>query len=346
MAKVFKFPFFVAEISANHNGSYLRAKKLIKLAKDSGADAVKLQTFKPETMTINSDNKYFKIKEGLWKGNNLWDLYKKAQTPYEWHKDLFNYAKTIGIKCFSTPFDETAVDFLESLECPIYKIASFEMQDLPLIKKVAMTKKPIIISTGMANLKEIEIAYNFAKKNGARNIALLYCVSNYPSKNSDFNLNNIKILKKKFNCTIGFSDHSQNDLVAFSAVSAGAQIVEKHIALGGQKKGLDIKFSLKGREIKKFSTKINLAKNLIGKDYFSRSKSENRSKKFRRSIFVIKNIKKGEQFTTNNIKSIRPGYGLSPINFDKILKKRSPQNINEGIPLTRKIFKKVKIKFF
>ena len=344
MNKIFKFPFFVAEVSANHNGSFQRAKKLIKLAKESGADAVKLQTFKPETMTINSDKNFFKIKEGLWKGNNLWNLYKKAQTPYEWHKDLFNYAKKIGIRCFSTPFDETAVDFLESLNCPIYKIASFEMQDLPLIKKVSLTKKPIIISTGMANLKEIEIAYNFAIKNGAKNIALLYCVSNYPSKTSDFNLNNIKILKKKINCTIGFSDHSQNDLVAFSAVSAGAQIIEKHIALNGQRSGLDIKFSLKGKEIKKFSTKLKLAKNLLGKNNFSRAKSENRSKKFRRSIFVIKNIKKGERFTKDNIKNIRPGYGLSPINFDKILKKKSSQNINKGMPLTKKALKKAKIK--
>ena len=242
MSKKFIFPFFVAEISANHNGNFSNAKKLIKLAKQSGADAVKLQTFKPDTMTLNSNKKYFKIKEGLWKGNNLWKLYEKAQTPYKWHKSLFSYAKKIGIKCFSTPFDETAVDFLESLRCPIYKIASFEMQDFPLIKKVIKTKKPIIISTGMASLEEIETVYNFVKKNGAKKIALLYCVSNYPSKISDFNLNNIKILKRRFKCTIGLSDHSQDDLVAFSAVSAGAQIIEKHIALEGQKKAWILNF--------------------------------------------------------------------------------------------------------
>ena len=342
---IFKLPFFIAEMSANHMGSFSHAKKLIKCAKDNGADAIKLQTFTADTMTIKSNKKYFQIKKGLWKNKNLWNLYNEAHTPLEWHKLLFDYAKKIGILIFSTPFDESAVDFLEDLNCPIYKVASFEMTDIPLIKKISSTKKPIIISTGMATMNEIEYTFKVAKKYGSKDITLLYCVSNYPSKISDFNLNNIKILKKKFNCTIGFSDHSQNDLVAFSAVSAGAQIVEKHIALGGQKKGLEIKFSLKGGEIKKFSTKINLAKNLIGKDYFSRSKSENRSKKFRRSIFVIKSIKKGEQFSINNIKSIRPGYGLSPINFDKILKKRSPQNINEGIPLTRKILKKVKIKF-
>tara|TARA_A100001011_G_scaffold114027_1_gene120666 strand:- start:2185 stop:3225 length:1041 start_codon:yes stop_codon:yes gene_type:complete len=344
MSRIFKFPFFVAEVSANHNGSFSNAKKLIQLAKKSGADAVKLQTFKPETMTINNNKNYFKIKDGLWKGKNLWKLYEKAQTPYNWHKHLFDYSKKIGITCFSTPFDESAVDFLETLNCPIYKIASFEMQDLPLIKKVAKTKKPIIISTGMASLKEIDMAYNFAIKNGARDIALLYCVSNYPSKISDFNLNNIEILKKKFNCVIGLSDHSQNDLVAFSAVSAGAQIIEKHIALGGQKKGLDIKFSLKGKEIKRFSKNIDLAKKLLGKNYFNRARSENKSKKFRRSIFVVKNINKGEKFSRNNIRKIRPGYGLSPIYFDKILKKKSPQNISEGEPLTKKIVKNIKIK--
>ncbi len=345
MSKKFTFPFFVAEISANHNGSYTRAKKLIKLAKESGADAVKLQTFKPETMTLNSNKKYFKIKEGLWKGNNLWKLYEKAQTPYQWHKTLFEYAKKIGIKCFSTPFDETAVEFLETLKCPIYKIASFEMQDLPLIKKVAQTKKPIIISTGMAKLNEIETVYNFAKRNGAKKIALLYCVSNYPSKISDFNLNNIKILKKKFNCPIGLSDHSQDDQVAFSAVSAGANIIEKHIALGEQKKGLDIEFSLKGKDIKRFSSKIKLAKKLLGENYFYRAKSEDKSKKFRRSIFAVENISKGEKFTKNNIKKIRPGNGLSPIYYNKILNKNSPMKIYKGEPLTKKKLKGIKIKF-
>lgn len=345
MSKKFTFPFFVAEISANHSGSYSRAKKLIKLAKESGADAVKLQTFKPETMTLNSNKRYFKIREGLWKGNNLWKLYEKAQTPYQWHKALFQYAKKIGIKCFSTPFDETAVEFLETLKCPIYKIASFEMQDLPLIKKVAQTKKPIIISTGMAKLNEIEAVYNYAIRNGAKKIALLYCVSNYPSKISDFNLNNIKILKKKFDCPIGLSDHSQDDQVAFSAVSAGAQIIEKHIALGKQKKGLDIEFSLKGKDIKRFSSKIELAKKLLGKDYFYRAKSEDKSKKFRRSIFAVENISKGEKFSKNNIKKIRPGNGLSPIYYNKILNKNSPTKIYKGEPLTKKKLKGIKIKF-
>ena len=191
-----KKPWFVAEISANHCGNINLAKKLIKCAKKNGADAVKLQTYTADTMTIQSNKKYFKIKNGLWKGYSLWDLYNKAKTPLEWHKDLFSYGKKIGIVVFSSPFDESAVDFLEKLKCPFYKVASFEMTDIPLIKKIALTKKPIIISTGTASLDEIELTYNTAKKFGSKDITLLYCVSNYPSKINDFNLNNIKILKK------------------------------------------------------------------------------------------------------------------------------------------------------
>ena len=192
--------FFIAEISANHCGNFILAKKLIKCAHVNGADAVKLQTYTADTMTVKSNKKYFKIKEGLWKGYKLWDLYKKAQTPLNWHKELFRYGKSLGIKVFSTPFDDTAVDFLEKLKCPIYKISSFEMTDLNLVKKVSQTKKPIIISTGMANLREIETTVKTSRKYGAKDITLLYCVSNYPSSINDFNLNNIKILKDKFKC--------------------------------------------------------------------------------------------------------------------------------------------------
>ena len=206
----------------------------------------------------------------------MWDLYNKAHTPISWHKDLFKYARSLGIKIFSTPFDESAVDFLEKLNCPFYKVASFEMTDLPLIKKIAKTKKPIIISTGMASLEEIKTTFNVAKKNGATDISLLYCVSNYPSKIEDFNLNNIKILKDKFKCKVGFSDHSNDNRVAMAAVSSGAEIVEKHIALDNQKKGLDIKFSLKGKQIKEFRNDIDLAYSLLGKNYFHRSLEYNR----------------------------------------------------------------------
>jgi sialic acid synthase SpsE len=229
-------PFFIAEISANHNGSLKIAKKLIQAAKKYGADAVKLQSYTPSTITIKSNRSEFLIQKGLWKGKTLWDLYEKAQTPFEWHKELFDYAKKLRITCFSTPFDESAVDLLESLNCPFYKVASFEMNHIPLIKRIAQTKKPIIISTGMANLIEIDLAYKTAKKNGAKEIILLYCVSNYPSKISDFNFNNINILKQRYNCKVGFSDHSTENRVVAAAIAAGAEVIEKHIALKGQKK--------------------------------------------------------------------------------------------------------------
>ena len=333
--------FFIAEISSNHCGDFNLAKKLIKCAYENGADAVKLQTYTADTMTLRSNKKYFKINEGLWKGYTLWDLYNKAHTPLKWHRELFRYGKSLGIKVFSTPFDDTAVDFLEKLNCPIYKIASFEMTDLNLIKKISKTKKPIIISTGMANLEEIELSYNVAKKNGAEDITLLYCVSNYPSSINDFNLNNIKILKEKFKCKVGISDHSTDNRVAIAAIASGAEVIEKHIALNNQKKGLDINFSLKGKEIKKLREDIDVAFKLLGKTNFFRNKSENKSKIFRRSIFATKNIKKGEKFSKDNIRVIRPGYGIPPRYYNLILKKKSPIKINEGEPLKDLILKKI-----
>jgi len=346
-------PFFIAEISSNHNGDIINAKKLIFMAKKNGADAVKLQTYTPKTMTVNSKKKYFVIKKGLWKGFSLWDLYKKAQTPYKWHRELFNYGKKIGIKIFSTPFDESAVDFLEKLKCPYYKVASFEMTDIPLIKKIASTNKHIIISTGMASMDEISISFNKAREFGAKKITLLYCVSNYPSKISDFNLNNINILKKKFNCEIGFSDHSTDTRIAAAAINAGATVIEKHICLKNVK-ALDSNFSINEDEISDFrysinnskikiSDNINFYKKLLGKKYFYRNKSENNSKAFRRSIFVIKNIVKGEKFSKKNIKKIRPGFGLHPIFFDKLLGKKSPINIQAYEPLKMRIVQKLNL---
>ena len=329
----FNPPYFVAEISANHCGEFKTAKKLIKTAKINGADAVKLQTYTPDTMTIKSNKKYFKVKNGLWKGYRLWDLYNKAHTPLSWHKELFLYAKKLGITIFSTPFDETAVTFLEKLNCPIYKISSFEMTDLPLIKRVALTKKPLIISTGLSSLKEIEETFKVAKRYGAKDITLLYCVSNYPAKNMDFNINNIKILKEKFNCRVGLSDHSLDNKIAFASIAAGAEVIEKHIALDGQKRGLDIEFSLKGKKIKEFKESINDVYNAMGKKKFFRNPSENKSKIFRRSIFVVKDIKRGEKLTKKNIRRIRPGYGLEPKFFDEVLGKKTKKNLYAGNPL-------------
>ena len=338
-----KTPFFVAEISANHNGSLLHAKKLIKTAKKYGADAVKLQTYTPDTLTIKSNKPDFKIRGGLWNGKTLWDLYEKAQTPFEWHKELFDYAKKLKIICFSTPFDETAVDLLENLNCPFYKVASFEMNHIPLIKKIAQTKKSIIISTGMANIKEIDIAYKAAKKNGAKEIILLYCVSNYPSKISDFNFNNIRILKERYNCRVGFSDHSTDNKVVAAAIAAGAEFIEKHIALEGQKKGFDLAFSLKGKEIKEYVQVINNTSLMMGKNYFFRNKSENHSLQFRRSIYAVCDIKKGEKFNKSNIRVIRPGFGIAPLYFEKLINKKSTYNIKRGTPLKKILLKKLKI---
>jgi pseudaminic acid synthase len=338
-----KTPFFVAEISANHNGSLSHAKKLIKIAKKYGADAVKLQTYRPDSLTIKSNKPDFKIRGGLWNGKTLWDLYEKAQTPFGWHKELFNYAKKLKIICFSTPFDEIAVDLLESLNCPFYKIASFEMNHIPLIKRVSQTKKPIIISTGMANLKEIDLAYKVAKKNGAKEIILLYCVSNYPSKISDFNFNNITILKKRYNCKVGFSDHSTDNKIVAAAIAAGAEVIEKHIALERQKKGFDLAFSLKGREIKDYAEVINDTSLMMGKKYFFRNKNENQSLQFRRSIYATSNIKKGEKFTKKNIRVIRPGFGIQPVYFEKLINKKSPFNIKSQTPIKTKLLKKLRI---
>ncbi len=338
-----KTPFFVAEVSANHNGSLFHAKKLIKIAKKYGADAVKLQTYTPDTLTLQSNKPDFRIRGGLWNGKTLWDLYEKAQTPFEWHKELFNYAKKLKITCFSTPFDESAVDLLESLNCPFYKIASFEMNHIPLIKRVAKTKKPIIISTGMANLKEIDLAYKTAKKNGAKEIILLYCVSNYPSNILDFNINNIRILKERYNCKVGFSDHSTNNKVVAAAIAAGAEVIEKHIASEGQKKGFDLAFSLKGKEIKDYAQVIKDTSLMMGKNFFFRSKSENQSLQFRRSIYAVCDIKKGEKFSKKNIRVIRPGFGIQPVYFEKLINKTSPADIKCETPLKKSELKKLKI---
>jgi len=336
-------PYFVAEISANHYGSLAQARRLIKTAKKYGADAVKLQTYTPHTMTIKSSKSDFKIKGGLWNGKTLWDLYEKAQTPFEWHKNLFDYAKKLKITCFSTPFDNSAVDLLESLKCPFYKVASPEMTDIPLIKKIAKTKKKMIISTGMANLKEIDLAYKVAKNNGAKEIILLYCVSNYPSKISDFNFNNIRILKERYKCKVGFSDHSTDNKVVAAAIAAGAEVIEKHIATQGQKKGFDLAFSLKGKEIEDYTQVIKDTSLMMGKKYFFRNKSESKNLQFRRSIYAVSDVKKGEKFNNKNIRIIRPGFGIQPVYFEKLINKKSPFDIKQETPLKNLLLKKLRI---
>ena len=333
-------PILIAEISGNHCGSLSTAKKLIKTAKKNGADIVKFQTYTAETMTINSKRNEFKLKDGLWKGFTLWELYKDAHTPYSWHKELFSYSKKIGITCFSTPFDNSAVELLEKLNCPFYKVASFELTDLPLIKRIAQTKKPMIISTGMGTLKEIEMAYKVAKKNGCPKIILLYCVSKYPSEIYDFNLENINIMKKKFNCEIGLSDHSNNSIISKIAVSLGVRIIEKHIANENQKKGVDIAFSLKGSKIRKFVNDIREVHKILGKKKFIRSKKELHNTKLRRSIYVTKEIKKDNKISKENIKIIRPNNGLDPSYYYKVINKKVKKKLIAGTPLSLSYIKK------
>ena len=289
-------------------------------------------------MTLNSKKNSFLIKSGLWKGYSLWQLYKKAKTPFSWHAELFDYAKKIGIKCFSSPFNSTAVDFLEDLKCPIFKIASFEITDIPLIERIAKTKKPVILSTGLASIKEIDLAYRTLLKNGTKNIAILYCVSNYPSKIEDFNLKNITFLKKRYKCKIGLSDHSTDNRVAIAAVSLGAEIIEKHVALANQKKGLDLSFSLKGEEILSFKNDMKDTFNLLGRDNFLRKKIEKKNLVYRRSLFTVEAIKK---FSNNNLKSLRPKIGLDPIFIKKLLGKKSKIKIATNTPITSKILKKM-----
>ncbi len=328
-----KEPYLIAEISGNHNGSIDRAKELIKLAQTNGANCVKIQTYTPDTMTIKSDKEDFIINGGLWDGYKLWDLYDWAQTPYEWQMDLFNYAKSIDMTIISTPFDETAVDLLESLDCPFYKIASFELTDLPLIKYVAETNKPIILSTGMANEDEISDAINIVKKYGNGDFILLHCVSGYPTPVDQINLNTITLLRNKYNCHVGLSDHTLGNTSAVLSVALGAKVIEKHFTFKRSEGGPDAEFSMEPDELKDLSSSIKMAHKALGKGSFEMKSAEESNIKFRRSIYVVENIKKGDVFTTQNIRRIRPGYGLPPKDFNTILGKKAGKDLSKGSPL-------------
>lgn len=335
-----KEPFLIAEISANHNGSLTHAKKLINMAKMYGANAVKLQTYTPGMMTIKENVINFKIRKGLWKGYTLWDLYNLGQTPLSWHKSLFKHAKYKKIKIFSTPFSEEAIYFLEKLKCHAYKIASFEMNDYNLVKVAAKTKKPLILSTGLSTMDEIENAVFVAKKNGCKDLTLLYCVSNYPSQSNDFNLNYIEEFKKRFKCRVGLSDHSLGSEIARYSLISGATVFEKHIALQNQKEGLDLDFSLRGRELKTYSEALIKTFQLICDKNFSRSKNELKNKIFRRSIYAVQDIKKGDILSKKNIKTFRPERGISAGYYLDILNKKSPIHIKKNYPLPKKILNK------
>jgi len=338
MFKDLNRPYIIAEISGNHNGSLDRAKELIKLAKENGADCVKIQTYTPDTMTIKSNKDDFLIKGGLWDGYNLWDLYDWAQTPFEWQKELFGYANNIGITMISTPFDESAVDLLESLSCPFYKVASFELTDLPLIKYIAQTKKPIILSTGMANEKEIKEAIDTIIQYGSGDFILLHCVSGYPTPVEEINLDTITLLKKKFKCEIGLSDHTLGNTSAILSIALGAKVIEKHFTFDRSEGGPDAEFSMEPHELKDLSENISLAHKAIGVGSFEMKSAEESNIKFRRSIYVVNDIKKGDVFTKENIRRIRPGYGLEPKDYEKIIGLKAKRDLEEGNPLTKKDF--------
>ncbi|MEM7071920.1 MAG: pseudaminic acid synthase, partial [Pseudomonadota bacterium] len=304
-------PYIIAEISANHNGSLERFFKLIKTAKHTGANAVKIQTYTPDTMTINIRNDDFLIKDGLWKNRSLYDLYQESFTPFEWHKPIFEFAEQQHITLFSSPFDETAVDLLEKLGAPAYKIASFELVDLPLISYIAKTKKPMLISTGMANLTEISEAVETAKSAGCKDIALLHCISSYPTSIDQSNLHAIKYLQKKFDLPIGLSDHTTSSLTSIVATALGANIIEKHFTLSRKGGGVDSCFSIEPHEMETLITDTKKTHAALGNQHEIRSKSEQANKMFRRSLYFVKDLKRGELITTNHIKKIRPGFGLS-----------------------------------
>ena len=323
-------PYIIAELSGNHNGSLDRALKTIEEAKKCGADAIKIQTYTADTMTIDCDLPDFMIKGGLWNGFKLYDLYKWAETPYEWHEDIFSYAKKIGIEVFSTPFDETAVDLLEKLNTPAYKIASFEIVDLPLISYVAKTGKPMIISTGMASEEEIDEAVTIARQSGCKQLLLLHCISSYPAPIDQANIKQISKLAKRFNVVTGLSDHTLGTTVAVASVSQGANLIEKHFTLSRKDKGPDSEFSLEPDDLKKLCRETKDAWLSLGKAGFQRQKAEQGNKIFRRSLYFVKDLPIGHILKADDIRRIRPGMGLSPKYFEKILGKKTIKNVIKG----------------
>ncbi len=334
-------PFIIAEMSGNHNQSLDRAKDIIKVAAETGAHAVKLQTYTADTMTINHHGGLFDItdKGSLWYGRNLYELYEEAHTPWEWHKPLFDYANSLGLICFSTPFDETAVDFLETLNVPCYKIASFENTDHPLLKKVAQTGKPVIMSTGIANVSDIVESVQILKNNGCNKIVLLKCTSTYPATPENTNLLTIPILQEIFpDCVIGLSDHTMGIGASIASVALGAKVIEKHFTLNRADGGVDSTFSMEPAEMKSLVVESERAFLAMGEVQLSVQKVEEKSKMFKRSIYVIKDIKDGEPFTKENIKVIRPGDGLAPKYYDMMLTKKATRVYKLGSPLRQEDF--------
>ena len=329
-------PFIIAEMSGNHNQSLDRAKEIVRAAADCGAHAVKLQTYTADTMTINHRGGLFDItdKKSLWYGRNLYELYEEAHTPWAWHKPLFDYASELGLICFSTPFDETAVDFLETLNVPCYKIASFENTDHPLLKKVAQTKKPVIMSTGIANIGDIVESVQVLKENGCDHIVLLKCTSTYPSTPENTNLATIPVLQQVFpDCIIGLSDHTMGVGASIASVVLGARVIEKHFTLRRADGGVDSAFSLEPEEMKALVIESERAFLSLGRVQLMMQKVEEKSKAFKRSIYVVADVKEGGLFTRENIRVIRPGDGLEPKLYESVLNKASAKALKRGTPL-------------
>ena len=332
--------FIIAEISANHNHKKEIALKTIEAAKNAGADAVKIQTYTADTITLDCDNEYFQIKQGtLWDGTTLYKLYQQAYTPWEWHKELFDYAAKLGIPIFSTPFDKSAVDFLEGLNNPIYKIASFEITDIPLIEYTASKHKPMIVSTGIATLQEIEDVVAACRKVGNDDITLLKCTSSYPAPLKEANLLTIPDMKIRFNCKAGLSDHTLGDVCACTAVALGAQVIEKHFIIDRSIGGPDSAFSMNEKEFGTMVKRIREAEECLGKTTYELSDLAQKNRKFSRSLFAVQDIQKGDIFTEENIRSIRPGDGISPKYLSELLGKEAKLSIKKGTPIKFEFYK-------
>lgn len=327
-------PYIIAELSANHNGDLERAKQLIQIAKKAGADAVKLQTYRADTITLNSDREEFQIKGGLWDGYNLYKLYEWAYTPWEWHKPLFDHARAQDITIFSSPFDFTAVDLLEDLNAPAYKIASCELVDLPLIRYAASTGKPLIISTGMGTLEEITEAVEVAREAGCKELALLKCVSGYPAPAEEYNLNTLPDLQKRFDLVTGLSDHTLNNITAITSVALGAAIIEKHFTLNRADGGPDDSFSLEPQDLQQLCQDSHLAWQTLGRINYQPVPSEQGTLKHRRSLYFVKDLQAGETITADAIRSVRPANGLAPKHFEALIGKRLRKAAAQNTPVS------------
>jgi N-acetylneuraminate synthase len=329
-----KPPYVIAEMSANHNGNIETAFSLIEAAKRAGADAVKLQTYRPDTITLNCDTDDFRITGGLWDGRTLYELYEEAHMPWEWHAPLFAHARKHGITIFSSPFDNTAVDLLEDLNTPAYKVASFEAVDHALIKYVASTGKPMIISTGMADAEEIQEAIDAAREGGCKELAILHCVSGYPAPAEDYNLRTIPDMIRRFGLTVGLSDHTLDNTTAITSAAMGASIIEKHFTLDRSGGGPDDSFSLEPAELAALCKDSKTAWAALGCVDYGRKSSEQGNVKFRRSLYFVKDMKAGEAITRDSIRSVRPGFGLSPKHFDAVIGKRINRDVSAATPIT------------